>query len=131
MSEVFDSKIAEFNEKPKMVQYRILAQAEASFQEEKKLQPVREYFNNDPKKIVLEIVNVTDKYQIAKVKHKRNRGEPAEILYHVFIDFKRINECAYSLDSALLVAITHNHNAGSAAGWIENMIGMKYVPEVE
>lgn len=131
MSEVFDHKIAEFNQKPKMVQYRTLAQAEFSFKEEKKLQPIRDHFKNDPRKTVLEIVNIMGKYQIARVKHKRNKGEAAEILYHVFIDFKRINECAYSLESALLAAITHNHNAGPAAGWIEKMIGMKHVPEVE
>ena len=130
MTEIFDKKIAEFEAKPKTLKYHIIVTAEEKYQEEEKLKTIYNDFKNDPLRIVQEIINIADNYQIAKVKHNRKEG-PSEILYYVYVNFKRLNICTYSLDTAIIEAIAHKYNCGQAAIWIERMLGIKVEPEYE
>lgn len=130
MTEVFDQKIDEFNAKPKLIKYRILCTIDDYQEQENKLKPIYDEYEDDPIRYVQEVVNIADNYQIAKVKHKR-KGKSSEILYHVYVDFKRLNICTYSLDTAIIEAITHKHNCGQATVWVERMLGIKAEPQYE
>lgn len=129
-SNIFDEKIAEFDAKHKLSKYRMIVTAEEANSEQAKLKPIYDEFSDDNTRYIQEIVNIADKYQIVRVKHKR-KEQRSEILYHVYIGLRRTNVCTYSFESALIEAIAQERQCGQAALWINRMLGIKDIPEFE
>lgn len=125
-----EEKAKEFNNLHSLQKIRAVAALKDSEEENKKLDGIHKDFSIKNYRL-LDVYNVADKYQIAKVVTTFSGNSKGEIGYHVYVDYKRISRVEYSFDEALLTAISYRHNCESAKMWISKMLGINSKPEFE
>jgi len=84
---------------------------------------IRNQFTDKQWYYIKDIFIINDDYQIVKTERKDTK----EIIYHIFINYKRINECAESFDMALISAISYKYSSTTIpATYFAKMIDIKY-----
>lgn len=107
---------------------RIYTMAYEQQQLDIKKQPLLDRFNDKSYCTVEEVYILNDDYQFVKTRRK----ETGEILYHIFVNYKPINECASSFDSAVLSAIAYRQTKNTLpALYMAKIIDYKDSPQYE
>lgn len=126
MSDKLQERAGEFDNLPPIQKLRAIGALELQEEENRKLKPIRADFHGRYYRIE-EIICLGDEYQFVKTTNKKDN----EAIYHVYVKYKRTNQCAYTLDSAIIVALCYKYdNSNSVAPiYIERMLNMVNEPE--
>jgi hypothetical protein len=105
---------------------RIYGMAQSYQEQEEKLNPIREYYEKDKNRKVIDIFSLGDEYQFVKYKILINREEK-ETLWTAFINYKPIDMSTHTLEEIMIIAIAEKYEgSNSKAGYyFAKMIGLR------
>jgi hypothetical protein len=115
----------ELDEQPmgKFTKAGIYGRAKAWDDQMEKERIIRDYFDKLKYDILIDVYVINDNIQIAKCERKDNE----EVHYHIFIDYKSINETTSNFDIALIMAISYKYTKNTLAGlYFGKMIDIKF-----
>lgn len=103
MNTTFEQKVEKIDKAPKIVKVQAWGAYEREAEENKRLKPIYDSFSKSSH--VEEVYEISEQYQIAKVKEKFNGEE--ETLYMPFVNYKKTSVYYDSLEAAMIGAIAN------------------------
>jgi phosphoglycerate-specific signal transduction histidine kinase len=119
-----DEQVKEFDNMIPIQKIRAVAALKEQDENFKKLEPIRNNFESSRNRII-NIININDEYQI--IEYETKIDGKIQKYFSVYINFKNTNNSTYTLEQALITALSIKYDGYNTRApiYIIKMLGME------